>query len=183
MGTFIALKPFYVRQCSQKDIEMYCCKIHLHARWSINALLELCKKQSIDLGLVHDYYSFFTFNSSDCENDTITHMSWECVSTKKSLCQHANSKWQQLVNALKESSNDKETVKMLHFQMIPYKKKNGQIVERLKPVKEDANITFVINFIQDLLANIVHHRNHLQHFRKVHPPFLETFIDIDFSEI
>ena len=66
------------------------------------------------------------------------------------------------------------------------KKENGEIVQRLKPVKEEANITFVTNFIQALLANIVHHRNQLQHFRKVHPSFLEifnaAFIDIDFSE-
>ena len=39
-GAFIALKPFYVRHTSSKDMEMCCCKLHLHARWSISALLD-----------------------------------------------------------------------------------------------------------------------------------------------
>ena len=66
MGTFVALKPFYVRQSSAKDIEMCCCKLHFHARWSIDALLECCKLQSINLGPVKDYYSFFSYLSENC---------------------------------------------------------------------------------------------------------------------
>ena len=38
-GTFIGLKPFYIRGITCSDIEMCCCKPHLHARWAINALL------------------------------------------------------------------------------------------------------------------------------------------------
>ena len=34
-GTFLALKPFYVRGTTNSDLEMCCCKLHLHARWSI----------------------------------------------------------------------------------------------------------------------------------------------------
>ena len=34
-GTFLALKPFYVRGATNSDLEMCCCKLHLHARWSI----------------------------------------------------------------------------------------------------------------------------------------------------
>ena len=75
---------------------------------------------------------------------------------------------------------------MYHFKKMPYKKKNGQIVERLKAMKENANITFIIEFIDNILAKTLHHRNHLQHFCTVHSPFLELFdyawIDVDFSE-
>ena len=39
-GTFSSLKPFYVEHTSQKDIEMCCCKIHLHGRWAIAAIIE-----------------------------------------------------------------------------------------------------------------------------------------------
>ena len=31
-GSFIALEPFYVQSATQNDIEMCCCKVHLHAR-------------------------------------------------------------------------------------------------------------------------------------------------------
>ena len=34
-GTFLALKPFYVRGTTSSDLEMCCCKLHLHANWSI----------------------------------------------------------------------------------------------------------------------------------------------------
>ena len=43
-GTFLALKPFYIRPVKKCDIEMCCCKKDLHARWSINSLLEYAEK-------------------------------------------------------------------------------------------------------------------------------------------
>ena len=42
-GTFLSLKPFYVRGATANDVEMCCCKMHLHARWSIQVLLRLFK--------------------------------------------------------------------------------------------------------------------------------------------
>ena len=57
-GTFLALKPFYVRPPTTKDLEMRCCKKHLHARWVIKTMIENCEKQMIDLGLINDYYTF-----------------------------------------------------------------------------------------------------------------------------
>ena len=54
-GSFLALKPFYIRSATTKDLEMCCCKKHLHARWSIVALIECCNKQNLNLGTVNDY--------------------------------------------------------------------------------------------------------------------------------
>ena len=143
---------------------MCCCKLHLHARWSINALLECCKLQSINLGPVKDYYTSFSYLSENCRKESTTHLSWECVSNKKTLCSHLQQKWTDLVRALK--GNKTVTVTMYHFKRMPYKKKNGQIVERLKAVKENANITFIIEFIDNILAKTLHHCNRLPHFRK-----------------
>ena len=39
LGTFCALKPFYIRTETEKDVEMCCCKLHLHARWAILAMI------------------------------------------------------------------------------------------------------------------------------------------------
>ena len=58
MGTFIVLKPFYVRGASSADIEMCCCKEHLHARSSIKALIKLAKEEGIDVPF-NDYLGFF----------------------------------------------------------------------------------------------------------------------------
>ena len=38
-GTFLALKQFYVRGATNSDLEMYCCKLYLQARWSIRFVL------------------------------------------------------------------------------------------------------------------------------------------------
>ena len=45
LGTFLALKPFYVCSATTKDIEMCCCKKHLHAHWSIQALIQCATNQ------------------------------------------------------------------------------------------------------------------------------------------
>ena len=43
-GTYLKLKPFYVRKVTTKDVEMCCCKKHFHARWVVSTLLQLCKQ-------------------------------------------------------------------------------------------------------------------------------------------
>ena len=70
-GTFIVLRPFYVRHNPLKDIEMRCCKLHLHTRWSINTLVDCCKKQVINVGVVENYDSFFKSLTSKSKKDDI----------------------------------------------------------------------------------------------------------------
>ena len=57
-GTFLALRPFYVRTATAKDLEVCCCKVHLHARWWVNTLIKSCKKQNIDIDQINGYSSF-----------------------------------------------------------------------------------------------------------------------------
>ena len=65
-GTFLSLKPFYIKSATPKDIEMCCCKVHLHARWSVKALIECCKKQNIPVDF-NDYKSFFAYLTKNCK--------------------------------------------------------------------------------------------------------------------
>ena len=37
-GTFLTLKPLYVRGITNSDLEMCCCKLYLHVRWSTKVL-------------------------------------------------------------------------------------------------------------------------------------------------
>ena len=39
-GTFCDLKQFYIRTEIEKDVEMCFCKLHLHARWVIEAIIK-----------------------------------------------------------------------------------------------------------------------------------------------
>ena len=43
-GSFLALRPFYICHSTLKDMEICCCLLHLHARWSINAIIQCAKK-------------------------------------------------------------------------------------------------------------------------------------------
>ena len=82
-GTFLKLKPFYVRSVTTKYVEICCCKKHLHVRWGVSALLQLCKQQRFEPSFT-DYYSLFNAISSSCAKDNHkTTVNWYCVKDKK----------------------------------------------------------------------------------------------------
>ena len=83
-GTSMALKPFYIRSPPTNDIEVCCCKLHLHARWSIKALIGCTEKQQIALDF-HDYKIFFEFLTRDCPSVEDTYIHWDCTRDKNSL--------------------------------------------------------------------------------------------------
>ena len=78
------------------------------------------------------------------------------------------------------------TVKMQLFENVEVLAKNGEKKKRLKAVETNATLTFIANFISNILAKIVHHRDQLKHYRNTITIFKESFdalfVDIDFSE-
>ena len=76
-GTFLALKPFYTRPVQKCNIEMSCCKKHLHTRWSINSLLEYAKKLKSELPF-ENYTGFFEHIYSDCSTFITTYFLGLC---------------------------------------------------------------------------------------------------------
>ena len=76
MGTLRKLKPFYVRAVTSRDLEMCCCKEHLHARRMVTALLGLLGKYSIASEEFCDYYSFFSYLTLNCKTNKHTHIGW-----------------------------------------------------------------------------------------------------------
>lgn len=191
-GQFFSLKPFYVRHASTKDLVMCCCKIHLHARWSINAMITLLSKQQIDFP-VHNYNSFFTYLYEKCDKDNDAYISWTCVNPNI-LCPDIESKWDEL-KAIASSSHDNETTSFTEFQKVTVvdKKtgesilnKKGQPSKRLTPINQQVNASYLINFIENLLPSLIYHRNMLQHYRSTIKQFKDMspslYTDIDFSE-
>ena len=77
-GSFLALKPFYVRSATTKDVEMCCCKKQLPMCWSVKALIDCTTKQNICLGRINNYSSFFEHLTEDCEKEESTYISWNC---------------------------------------------------------------------------------------------------------
>jgi len=187
IGIFMALKPFYVKSATTKDIEVCCCKTHLHARWSIKALVSCCNAQNISLqGEVSSYDSFFDHIYKDCQPEDTTYINWQCTPDRKTVCNSVIANW----NALKDEAlakDDKTTcVSMQHFEKAESTMKNGTVVTRLTAVSTKANMQFIVEFIDNLLKKTIHNRNQLRHYRNVIKSFKEHFdtilVDIDFSE-
>ena len=82
-GTFSALKPFYVRAPTSKDIEMCVCKLHLHGRSSVKCLLDLREKHDIKLDF--DCYETFFSYLSDIPDDKSTYIKWDCTPSKNKV--------------------------------------------------------------------------------------------------
>ena len=183
-GSFLALRPFYVRTATKKDMEMCCCKKHLHARWAITALIEIAKKQKISLEF-GSYKEFFDVLTEKCTKDNLAYINWDCTPNKKSTCIDIEQKWEKMKTTLIDA-DDQTTVKFQYFIKEQVLNKKGKLVKRLKLVTTKADISFILSFISDMLSSIIHHRNQLKHYRNtihnVHQLFNAAVIDVDFSE-
>ena len=83
--------------------------------------------------------------------------------------------------------DDKSTeVSMQHFKKVDVLMKNEKIVKRLKVVSKQTNLSFRTEFLEKRLSSIIHHRNHLKHYRSCLRLFKENIIGanihVDFSE-
>ena len=185
-GTFHALKPFYVRNTTTKDIEMCVCKKHLHARWGIQALITLANAQKIDLGTISNYTTFFDYLTNTCPSNETTYIDWSCTPSKDTVCGDISSKWNTLKEHVLTKDDGVSTVSLQHFITVETGTTSGKMSKRLKAVSLAANMKFVVDFISELLTKIINHRNHLKHYRSTIHKFKEhfdtIFIDIDFSE-
>ena len=85
--------------------------------------------------------------------------------------------------------HDDVTVPFLHFEYVEItnkKQKNKEIQKHLKTKQIQANISYLVNFIEKFLAKFIHHRNMLLHYRSSIKQFNNLFesigTDIDISE-
>ena len=186
-GVFIALKPFYVRPASDKELSMCLCKLHTHTRRSIECLVSLCKEQEVSLEF-DGYKSFFEHLQKNCPKDRdveSTYLSWECTPHKAFLCEHQILVWTELDKHLSETI-DKEMTKKIILFVNKEVEKDGEVKKVLTVEQKDANIVFLLSFIRELLPKIVNHRNLLRNFRTLYTKVLESFrtleLHVDFSE-
>ena len=189
-GTFTALKPFYVHHATIKDLVMCCCKIHLHIRWAVQALIKCLQKQYITFP-ASDYFSLFELIYKDCPHEEHTYIPWTCTPNNTELCQHVKSKWEDVIAS---TADEKVTIQFTEFKKVEaygtdgelLKDKHGNPLKRLTPVKAQVNVQFLLNFIDQLLPEIVNHRNMLKLHRSVNAEFKGLFssavMDVDFSE-
>ena len=67
----------------------------------------------------------------------------------KHICSDISDKWSELKSVINEHSKDQIIVPFLSLEMQPHKTKKCVMKEKLTAVKRDANVKFVINFIDE----------------------------------
>ena len=184
-GVFFYLRPFYVRSLTERDIQMCVCKKHLHARWSVAALVSNAKEQEMDLPFT-DYESFFSHLTNQCEKEETTYISWNCTPSAKELCQHIKNRWEEVKKQIQEKDDKVTTMMMQHFVKEEVTTKEGKKLKKLRPQKTKASMSFIIQFIDNFLVKFIHHRNELKHFRStIHTlrnHFATANLSVDLSE-
>ena len=165
-GTFVALKPFYVRCTTSKEIEMCCCKLYLHARWSVMCMLEIIQKCNIKVEF-DSYETFFDYLTKNCASSSTTYIEWSCTPSKTVVCEEVLQNWVSLKTHLIALVDEKMHAKLMYFKKVEEMNNNGQIIYRLKAFQNDVNMQYVLHLISELLKDIIHHRNQLKHYRNV----------------
>ena len=119
------MKPFYIKAATTKDISVCCCKLHLEARWCIDALIKICKDQNTPVEIIN-YTKFFEHLTAECGKNDHAYIDWDCTSNKETICMHVQNSWRVLSKYIKEKIDGEACVSMAAFKMQTYKKKNGQ---------------------------------------------------------
>ena len=153
-------------------------------RRALDGVVKLCDKQDIAINF-DNYITFFEYLQTDCpqSNNNKTYLPLSCTPDKNTICEHQKNIWINLQPELESNTNEKRT-----FQYFVKKEieKNGEQKMQFTVESVQANISFLLNFIEKRLPNIVHHRNLLLNFRSVYPKVLEALStiepSIDFSE-
>ena len=55
---------------------MCVCKKHLHAHWTIQALIENAEGQETDLCDIINHETFFKYLTPNCQSEATTYISW-----------------------------------------------------------------------------------------------------------
>ena len=191
LGTFFALKPSYVHHASQKDLIMRCCKIHLHVKWAIAALIKCMSDQGLCFPAV-DFNNFLMFYILTVLMKN-THIPFECTPDKHHFCEDISSNWKKILDAT-SYADESTTMLFTEFKKEPsfnakgepLLDKNANIKMKLIPVKSHVNVKYLEEFLGNLLPQFIHHRNMLRLYRNTIKEFNLMFdnvhLDIDFSE-
>ena len=100
-GTFFPSNHFMFNTHLRKILRC----VHLHSCWAFSAIIECAKKEDIALSL-NDYQSFFDCLITDCVNNELAYVAWECSPDHQTICEHMKSKWKKLVSILKDAKDD-----------------------------------------------------------------------------
>ena len=79
------------------------------------------------------------------------------VHLTNTLCEHQQNQWDAIKHSLSKS-DDKVKRTFQYFETTNVDK-HGEIKKQLSVKSEQVNVKFIVEFIEKILPNIVHHRN------------------------
>ena len=185
-GTFRALKPFYITNTTEKDLEMCVCKKHLHGRWGIAALLENSKKQNMHTGNITDYYTLLEHLTKSCPSEDHTYISWRCFENDEGICEDVRRSWNDLKANLTEQDDGETTVCLKQFEYVNHETKKGEAYKQLEMRTSQATIADILKFLDTKIFELIFHRNDLKHHRStihtLRDNLAEATVHVDLAE-
>ena len=123
----------------------------------------------------------------DCQHCLYNYyIDWKCTPNKKEVCGDILKNWEFIKNGMLGESNDSITIPFMYFDQREKQTKGGEIRKILTAVQEDVNISFLCNFVENILSKIIHHRNLLKNFRTLYPQIVGNLstaeLIVDFAE-
>ena len=112
---------------------MCVCKDHLHARWAVEAFLNLTKKQKITVDFCsYETFLSFLYSPSCIATTSSEYIKWTCTPDKKSLCPEIKSKFEELKNKLNTTCDKNIIVKMLYFKTVEETTTKGKNIKKVE---------------------------------------------------
>lgn len=143
IGTFQCLRRFYIRGAKMSGMKMCCCKLHLHKRWAVAAIIKLCEKGgNIMPESITTYESSFVRRCYDCPSDATTYISWDWTPNKNKVWKHITNKWEEF-KCLLDTLDPSLTILFHHFEKVEHSSKS---VTSVKTMTTEANKDFCSSF-------------------------------------
>ena len=114
--------------------------------------MKSAEKQKIPISF-NSYNSFFDYLTQDCPKDPSAYISWGCFPNKKDICKKVSSKWSVTKEKLLKAVDPAKTVPLMHFVLQETTSKKGKLVKKLKSQVTNANMSYILNFLSELLQN------------------------------
>ena len=105
------------------------------------ACLLVYKKQKIPISL-NSYNSFFDYLAQDCSK--------------------GSSKWFIMKGKLLKAPDPAKIVPLMHFVLLETTSKKGKLVKNLKNQVTSVNMLYILDFLSELLSDIINHRESLR---------------------
>ena len=121
--------------------------------------MKTAEKQKITISF-NSYSRLFSYLTQDCPKDPSAYFSCDYTPNKKDICKEVSSKWSVMKTKLLKAADSAKIVLLMHFVVQETTSKKGKLIKKLKSQVTNANMSYSLNFLSELLPNIINHCNY-----------------------